>query len=455
MIDRRVVIAVVVLAVGIVGYGIVHGRLTSALPECPHDWSGSMPAGNIPAHGLSIPGPLTNVPEYHDCQRFLVKQADGTLAFDSLQAVFVRYQLDVVYTTKVVPVVPKVIGTTTTVAVPATFGSTFRNDPTAILTTVAETYSEGKYAPLYLDRGFNCVVLKWNAAAAPPPEAYVVPVSDESKCLDPYSLPINLNAKLSVVQYGPIGDAGGTDQIPVVSRWDWSPTDSTYVIGLLCPNGKWCELHGTTPAGRTYASLASYSAPADLSGVDRSVVREKGFYDEQYLARGSFWSHYFGIGPRFVRDGTLGTVFPVPNLATRTLAHYQSVKPESLWIPVAWTSLNVASATYKQNYNYDLSPAPSVPGSRNDIALCFGDVSKCGKLVVPNNCDYDSVSVGTWFARVTSPTGPTKYFCVKARVLPSGVTPGGFVRWRWSVKDETIWIPCPVGCCEVDPDRGT
>ena len=42
-----------------------------------------------------------------------------------------------------------------------------------------------------------------------------------------------------------------------------------------------------------------------------------------------------------------------------------------------------------------------------------------------------------------------KYFCVAKREHPAMVIPG-IVRWRWKVKDETIWVSCQRGCCEVD-----
>ena len=64
-------------------------------PECPHDRDSL----------LSVPGRLTNVPEYHDCQRFLVMDG-GTLKYGDLEAVYVRYKFDSVYNAPVIVPIP-------------------------------------------------------------------------------------------------------------------------------------------------------------------------------------------------------------------------------------------------------------------------------------------------------------------------------------------------------------
>jgi hypothetical protein len=77
-------------------------------PECPVHWGDSIPwlrsddqAGHtrsnqvfyaqLPPGGIPGPGPITDIPEFHDCQRFLSR--DGA-AFDSLFAIFASFKLD-------------------------------------------------------------------------------------------------------------------------------------------------------------------------------------------------------------------------------------------------------------------------------------------------------------------------------------------------------------------------
>jgi hypothetical protein len=94
-------------------------------------------------------------------------------------------------------------------------------------------------------------------------------------------------------------------------------------------------------------------------------------------------------------------------------------------------------------------------GTRNEVSFCLQTTTKsCGTDVTSiKNCPVDPVNSGTWYARIKSASGASlKYFCVKYRPLPGNVQPPGVVRWRWKIKDETIWVSCPNGCCEVDPD---
>src|SRR5262249_9541223 len=62
------------------------------LPECPHDWS-QLPkrlgGGRVPAEGFYTVGPITDVPEFHDCQRLV----DSTGEYGPLVAVFAAYDL--------------------------------------------------------------------------------------------------------------------------------------------------------------------------------------------------------------------------------------------------------------------------------------------------------------------------------------------------------------------------
>src|SRR5262245_45451981 len=78
-----------------------HGIVRTGLPECPQggDWSGYL-TEKAPMQGqalnlinvtsMTVAGELdlsksnTNIPEFNDCNRFLVKNTDGQLVFDSL-----------------------------------------------------------------------------------------------------------------------------------------------------------------------------------------------------------------------------------------------------------------------------------------------------------------------------------------------------------------------------------
>ena len=63
-------------------------------PECPHDWdSHNQPPGYITGGRFALPGPITNVPEFHDCQKLIVVSGTDKV-YGELAAVFVRYQIE-------------------------------------------------------------------------------------------------------------------------------------------------------------------------------------------------------------------------------------------------------------------------------------------------------------------------------------------------------------------------
>src|SRR5690349_15709086 len=45
------------------------------LPECPRDWGDRLPkwlgGRRSESQGFTVPGPITDVPEFHDCQRLI------------------------------------------------------------------------------------------------------------------------------------------------------------------------------------------------------------------------------------------------------------------------------------------------------------------------------------------------------------------------------------------------
>src|SRR5688500_4692594 len=69
-------------------------HMTHELPECPRDYD-SIPKPQsgyeaLPS-GISVSGPITGIPEFHDCQRLIT--ASGT-KYGPLVAIFAAYYLD-------------------------------------------------------------------------------------------------------------------------------------------------------------------------------------------------------------------------------------------------------------------------------------------------------------------------------------------------------------------------
>ncbi len=405
--------------------GIIWLKPPAGRPECPHDWT----ADTTDSNHFLIPGLITDVPEYHDCQRFLVKNGKGGLKYDSLEAIFVRYKLDSVYGIFRGREKPNIRD-----AKPS--GTAYASDGFQV---VGQVLSYGDYAPLGIKKGNDCLVLKWMTVNNETTyEASMVGVGDDGdRCKNdpPQLLTQDANrVQLDVALVRTVG------VVPPVSRWDWDAGDSLQYIGIACPTG-WCEVHSPKP----FRSSPLYGGSHDPI--------TKGWYDEQYLA--TYASH------TLVHDGsTFGTVYPDPRLAHQTMVTYTS------WQPVAWVALRTASHAYREKLNFDPAPPLSVPLvgladkniSRllNEVELCFVPTGTTGCLSVgepqlPKNCAPDPTNKGPWYARETPPYGVANVStitCAIFRSYPDTQAPA-VVRWRWQKDDETMWISCPVGCCEV------
>jgi hypothetical protein len=413
-------VAAVIVAV------LIWPRLSEDRPECPHDWTDH---DTTSTNHLSIPDAITNVPEYHDCQRFLVKNEDGNLVYDSLEAIFVRYDLETLYR-----IHPRSKDLESLGAVPV--DSELK--PNGLL-VVGQVLSYGDYAPLGIKSGSDCLVLDWRSNGNETKyEAWMVSVGDNGdrcKTESPGHLIEDPNlVKLDVALVRTVG------VVPPVSRWDWDAKDSLQYIGIACPTG-WCEIHSP---GR-YQSSPLYSEYLDPI--------TKGLYDEQYLAT--------YVSGKITHDGiTFGTIYPDPLLAHQTMSTYRSG-----WQPVAWVALRTASTAYKEKLNFDPASPLKVPLSGladrknsallNEVDLCFVPTGKVGCEYVgahfPKYCPTDYTNHGTWYARETPPAGVVRaptITCTEFRFYPGNQAPP-VVRWRWEKDDETMWISCPAGCCQV------
>ncbi len=412
-------------------------------PECPHTWDKDV------SRQLPIPGPLTNIPEYHDCQRFLIPNKDGGgLKYIEMEAIFVRYRADSVFDSAAVLIVPAQTDTAggrnlwNPILAPAT--------PTTHLAVVGQVLSYGKYAPLGIVDTYSCILLEWDVGVTPAMyHAWMVGVGTQgNRCIgaDPTLLPTTHVRKLFVTPYR-------ARNIPTVSRWDWDSKRREQYIGMTCPNG-WCDIHGQ----KAYHHSPNYATP--------TIV--KGMYDEQYLAK------YGSSGLKM--DGAFGTIFPDPRLGSRSVQLYNSGR----FLPAAYAALSLPSPKYLTGLNFVAAPPLATPlenlkesavaNALNQVSLCFSTSSQScpGEEKLKSSSHPCAVKTwsnsqgswtGTWYAQVTraAPSGATAsdstiITCVD--FMETGeFQPPPVVRWRWDVKDETIWISCPLGCCKVNVQK--
>lgn len=419
----------VTLMLGTVGVSIgavawtaegVRGRGTTpqseARPECPHDtifWGDSSHVVHTLAQ-IPLSGEITGIPEFHDCQRFINKRG----GYDSLFAIYAAFHLE----SLPCGLSRCGVGTATAVGIPA-----------------ATILSYGGYYPwLGIRNGFNCLYL-WN-----PPDwkAAMIPQSDNPDCryrrtvepLPPEAVPLTVQA-IAPVAAPPFRDR----EYPPVARWDWDQTSRQQFIGIRCGMA-WCEV-GRSSAASTAGAWPDYPPP-DLpfepipglvasTASDRAVWRVKGWFDAQALAIKVLDA---AAGQLRVRPSPVwGFIVPNPVLGDLQNSNFQNT-----WVHVAYAIVN---AKYSSSVLFG--------NGRNRVWLCYGTSSSCGVQQERLVCQSPPPPSGVWWWAKIRTQDDSVYRCVTFRGYPSYLDVPGTVRWRWQADDETVWIKCPSGCCEL------
>lgn len=432
----------------------------STRPECPLTdtvlYVGAR--GGAPYKQLSVPGPVSHIPEFHDCQRFIVKGSNSTqhassdgLVYDSLYAIFASYQLDGVGDTitggQFVPISdPLSNGPDTGIAaIPAVRGP--RGDTTRALSFAEIVSWGGTYGPLGIHPGFNCLYLYKTGTHW---QAVMVAVRLEDLCLKPLHRLARDNftditawqvLRVNAVSADRPGMRFAETDYPPVARWDWDRNRAEQFIGIRCGNA-WCDVSASgTPALRETPTVETFERVTDLAtGQLLAVTRPeesrvgvvRGWYDYQRLATRD--------GDHVVPSVIEGWLFPGPLL----------YKLDDKALFSDW--VHSASAYVTGDYQ---NAAVRFRTGDNRIFLCRSTGTNCSGVpadVTPlASCDDPEV----WWAKIVSDAAPgDPWFHRVCRRDHSDVTLPGFhipgtARWRWLARDETTWKRCTEGCCEL------
>lgn len=407
--------------------------------------------GDIP-----LSGPITNIPEFHDCQRFL---SDDGSQFDSLFAIFASFTLDATMQTlqwrnvAVWAAGPAAVvsvnsatglvhaeapGSATITAVDelgnalGPFSVTVTGPPSpgggliapsmplgngappalmapgqerqAVLQMGAPTrtpivaaatiYSYGPgYAPLGIGPNFNCLYLYFSETGAL--RAKMVPVN---------TLPEYQHACLTAVDPNL---AQGKEL--AVARSVATLRKGDNAIEMYPSVARWDADPETgkhhigirclkawceigEPTGAVFAPPPAYSVSNSALLGERKVVQVKGWYDEQILAAP-------GTDGSLRPSGLRGTVIPAPTLDGLTkaiLAKSTSGGPDP-WSLVAYVAIrdlaNDQAAVAHYRDKLGLEPAPVGPlNTLNQMHYCYGTKDQC---LVPSGAGCDN-----WFANL-------------------------------------------------------
>ena len=398
------------------------------LPECPTEWDSVAFSGQhgpevtivVPDDGFPVARAITDVPEFHDCQRLVM--GDGK-TYGPLVAVFAAYDLE-------------------RIEKRLSLHSVRPAHDTVALAGALILNLGARYPALGIEERFSCLYL-WRRAAQW--HAKILSVgNDHEKCLQPYQPTEAEVGELRVRRYVLPG-VGNPAQYPPVARWDWDDSTKQQYIGLKCGTG-WCEI-----GARTFAPSPPNKVglpPGSAAVLVRSV---KGWYDEQHLAVPA------ANGSGMVPSGITGTIFPDSSIGDRSENDYRNT-----WLPVAYIALSAHSQPYKDKLNLDAVAADEPLEAMNRLEYCLGSLDDCEVPPPPppnelsKMCPTDMSSDSLWWARIHPANGgPAMYRCVTRRGHPElmpdhDIDIPSTVRWRWLAEDETIWKECLEGCCQVE-----
>lgn len=406
------------------------------LRECPHTWhltgvwvstrEGTSHAPvkllGMPNNDstLSGPGRNTNIPEYHDCQRFIVNHGNGPV-YDSLYALFASQHLDTIFGDSQPQSVALGV-----VAVPA-----------------AEILSlSGSYEPLHIQPGFNCLYLQRRGTGW---AAWMVPSGHHEVACDRLQKPADFAAVEMELQVRQVDGLQGYQDhdFPPVARWDWDPRAGQQVIGLKCGTG-WCEVG--SPDG--FSTMRPPALPAGLASAvqaERRVYEIKGWYDEQELASVENPLRPSGVRGTFIPDPKLGEL----NDKHSTLANTVESPFYDHWTRVAEAYLSADNQGYRDNFNLGMR---TPDGRGSTFNLCFGGSGECSGAdvahAIAKSCTNITSSGRHWWLRIDDPDGRPIYRCVSRMGNPDGTITPATARWRWNLTDETTWVRCTSGCCQ-------
>jgi hypothetical protein len=369
---------------------------TDERPECPHD----IVSGRHVTSDMLLSGPISNVPEFHDCQRLLESPGDST--YGPLVGVYVSWQLHNVQWPGKADTVVRIGGVP--VEVPGGYG-----------VPVAEIlkWDGAPYGALGIVGEYQCLYLLSETQAA------VVGVTMGRACREPLpplaTLPAGTPVELLTIRKHDAAEP------PPVGRWDHDGTG--HFISIACPGG-WCEI-----------GPAVFSTSRDYAGYD-----VKPWYDEQRLAV---------LQGDELRPGTAyGTAIPVTDLASTNITGKMA--------QVGSLAIHGPSPAYLAKLGFHDRPVGTNMAS---LWLCEGSADDCE---VPEALRSELACADGFWAKIRAPRDgllgpvldwlagvPTQYHCVIYRDHPEIENIPATLRWRWRKDDEGIWARCKSGCCEL------
>jgi len=381
-----------------------------------HRDSSHGPLDTVTAADMPWTKRIANLPEFHDCQRFVVDSTraaggrPGKLSFGPLVAIWAVDSLEYRFASS---------PSTPSLALP--------------IATVYAGESGPGYAPLGISPGFNCLFL-WRDGSTPPKwrAAMVRAPSGPGECGDAKT-PEDVHGRPLQVEVAPLPGGLEASDIPPVARWDWDSTTNQQYIDIRCGDQS-CQVGAagfkpappSLPMGMT---LAEFKALPGMSGQPNEVLRVaavKGWFDEQQM-------DLPGTPPQLTN--IIGRAIPHPRL-------HDASYPEDAWTTVGYL---VVSDDYPGTIRLHRGV--------NQLQMCKGGPKRCGAPAGKTCTPKDQDAADPWWGRVIDPAGAAgEVRCVRRRTHggEAGVIPAAAARWNWNELDAKTWVQCGTACCTVN-----
>lgn len=262
--------------------------------------------------------------------------------------------------------------------------------------TIPQTYQD-----LYLQEGINCLWLArtsaggWSGGVSLP--------SADGKCLRS----ISWTGTLQVNAFH--GAFGNYSDFPPVARFSES-AEGLPLLGVSCLRA-WCELGrpGFTPTPSWVPSAALQNVIKGWSDEQRLVVRN--------------------AAGKLVPD-VRAHILPIAGIAEKNLADFNNN-----WITVARIEVKSAPAPGSKYDNWGLRQGTHY------LELYRTPAATSAATVASTGADFQ--------ARIRRPDGSTKPWQMIKRMPHFDVAMPSTARFRWTIGDDGMWVPCGQACCQV------
>ena len=287
---------------------------------------------------------------------------------------------------------------------------------------VAQAYYDGnqKDLPQNLGLQHSCIYLKDGSRWWPPKDfdSAIMPPDASDVCS-----PTRPDADVPVDQTRDVDREGNDDNTnanyPGTARIDWNGKDRDAIhIGVKCEQ-EWCDIG---PKGADHSK--------QYKKLKRGKV--KAFFDEQML----------GVATppgsaNATPSATVGTIIPEDGLEGRNFDCPPTGCTPHNWVLVASVGMANTDAKYARSYN-----------------LQDADVEKNPNRVYLRRRSGPDVSKG-WEARIVNASGTEMTQGLSVKYADMSSAPGVHLgaRWRWRDNDESMWVRCAAGCCDINADN--